>query len=269
MAAVFYFPLLGTPTAPGNLLSFYESGTNVVLDVWTDSDLTIAWSQPIVLNLAGESDGPIYVSPTPDMNVVYTDANGVAIPGYPVDFVTPSTILNVMTTAIVPITNAQLKASVSTPITIVAAPGSGVRLKVLGVTYHLAASAGGYTNINTTYAWMGLLGGPSFGAGWPAVDGIANDSTVPTTPLADLTAFLGTGADYTYDVSVPQHAAISNPTGGVREWVVTSDQQVPTADLDNQPIVFAIDNNGSGNLTGGNAANTLTVVLYYAREVLP
>ena len=39
MAPVFYFPLLGTPTAEGNQIWFYEAGLDVPLDVWTDSDL--------------------------------------------------------------------------------------------------------------------------------------------------------------------------------------------------------------------------------------
>src|SRR5262245_13358547 len=121
MAPVFYFPLIGTPTGLNYELSFFEAGTDTALDVWTDSDLTIPWAQPIVLNAAGESDGPIYVSASPSYKVVYVDADGVAVPGYPVDMVTPSTIVNIMTTSITTLTNAQIKALPTTPITVLAA----------------------------------------------------------------------------------------------------------------------------------------------------
>jgi hypothetical protein len=33
-------------------------------------------------------------------------------------------------------------------------------------------------------------------------------------------------------------------------------------------LSISMDNNGSGNLTGGNAANTLTVTVYYCLESL-
>jgi hypothetical protein len=89
MAAVFSFPLPGTPSAVGYQLSFFQAGTATPQDVWTDSDLSIAWAQPIVFNADGNPDGPIYLSPTPALKVVYLDANSVAVPGYPVDDVSP------------------------------------------------------------------------------------------------------------------------------------------------------------------------------------
>lgn len=89
MAAVFYFPLPGTPTGEGYQLSFKIAGTDTPLDVWSDADLTIPWAQPIVFNAAGNPDGPIYVSPTPAYKVVYLDADDVAVDGYPVDDVSP------------------------------------------------------------------------------------------------------------------------------------------------------------------------------------
>lgn len=93
MSAIsFYFPLPGTPTAEGNELSFYEAGTSTPADVFTDSDLNIAWQQPIVFNADGNPDGPIFLSPTPGLKIVYEDANGVAIPGYPYDDYTPPAV---------------------------------------------------------------------------------------------------------------------------------------------------------------------------------
>jgi len=88
-APIFFFPLPGTPTAEGYQLSFFQAGTATPLDVWTDVDRTIAWNQPIVLNADAVPDGVIYLSDTPAFKVAYVDANNVAVPGYPVDFISP------------------------------------------------------------------------------------------------------------------------------------------------------------------------------------
>lgn len=88
-APIFYFPLPGTPTGEGYQLSFYQAGLATPLPVWTDVARTIAWAQPIVFNADGNPDGPIYLSDTPAYKVVYLDDDDVAVPGYPVDFVSP------------------------------------------------------------------------------------------------------------------------------------------------------------------------------------
>ncbi len=88
-APIFYFPLPGTPTGVGYQLSFTEAGLSTPLDVFTDVGRTTPWSQPIVFNADGNPDGPIYLSDTPAYKVVYLDADSVAVPGYPVDFVSP------------------------------------------------------------------------------------------------------------------------------------------------------------------------------------
>lgn len=94
MAAVtFYLPLPGTPTGVGYELSFQEAGTTTPTDVYTDSDLLVPWAQPIVFNAEGEPDGPIYLSPTPSLKVIFEDADGVAVAGYPVDNFTPPSIV--------------------------------------------------------------------------------------------------------------------------------------------------------------------------------
>lgn len=89
-AFIFYLPLPGTPTGVGYQLSFTEAGTSTPVNVWTDSDLTVAWAQPIVFNAAGEPDGPIYLSPTPALKVFLTDAGGVSVAGYPIDAYSPA-----------------------------------------------------------------------------------------------------------------------------------------------------------------------------------
>ena len=88
-APIFYFPLPGTPAAEGYQLSFFEAGSSTPLPVWTDVDRTIQWAQPIVFNADGNPDGVIYLSDTPAYKVQYLDDNDVAVPGYPIDNISP------------------------------------------------------------------------------------------------------------------------------------------------------------------------------------
>ncbi len=269
MAAVFYFPLPGTPTGLNYELSFFEAGLDVPLDVWTDSDLTIPWAQPIVFNAAGNPDGPIYVSSSPDMKVVYerpiTGTDGTpdpsvleAVPGYPVDFVTPSTIPGVMTTSITTLTNAQIKALPTTPITLVTAPASGLRVRVFSVSLHANTAAGAYTNINATYAALAVYYLGTFGQ-WAAV-GVVDDVTF--TGANKLTGLLGSANNQITDL--PPY--VDTPSDGAVNvlWTLANVQTVTA--MNGIALAIAIDNNGSGALTGGNAANTLTVTVYYALE---
>jgi len=76
----------------GAKASFFVAGTSTPQDVWTDSDGSIPWSQPIETNAAGQSDGPIYVSPTPALKIVIVDADDVPVDGYPVDNWSPSAV---------------------------------------------------------------------------------------------------------------------------------------------------------------------------------
>jgi len=258
MFSVFYFPLLGTPTAEGNSLTFYEAGLDVPLVVYTDSDGLIPWSQPIVFNAAGEADGVIYVDPDgPALKVVYVDANGVAVPGYPVDNIPPGEILNVMTTAIVPLTNAQIIALPTTPVTVVAAPASGLRVKFLSATVVIDTTAGAYTNINTTLATIQIQ---TASANWLS-RGLINDST--TSPaLTQVSSFLGSTANLLIDLGSYTGIQSTTPKG----WVIPWGADTVSGNYDAQAIQIAMDNNGSGVLTGGNAANTGTVTIYYALE---
>lgn len=269
MALAFYFPLIGTPTAEGNLLSFYEAGTNVPLSVWTDSDLTIPWNQPIVLNSAGESDGPIYLSSTPSYKTVYTDGNGVAIAGYPVDMITPSSgIINLTNSSITSLTNAQLLALPTTPIilTLTASQIANLtsnNLRIAGIAATLTTnfSAGAYTNVNTTFASLQI----ETTGGTVLFQGPINKSSF-TVPLTRLTTFFGnTNLIIPLNpFSEPIQAGTTSGTVGYTQADVTG----AVTDSAGLQMQISMDNNGSGNLTGGNAANTLLVTVYFALESL-
>lgn|SRR4051812_32989339 len=81
----------GTPIV-GAKIRTYIAGTDTPLNVFHDSDLAVAWSQPIITNAAGQSYGPVYVSPTPAIKIVVVDADNVAVGGYPMDNWSPSAV---------------------------------------------------------------------------------------------------------------------------------------------------------------------------------
>lgn len=69
----------------GAQITVFETGTATPQPVYTDSDLSVAWTQPITTNAAGQSSGPIYCTPTPSLKIVVVDANNVPVSGFPID----------------------------------------------------------------------------------------------------------------------------------------------------------------------------------------
>lgn len=69
----------------GAKITVFITGTSTPEPVYHDADLMTAWTQPIETNAAGQSSDPIYVSQTPALKVVVTDADDVAVSGYPID----------------------------------------------------------------------------------------------------------------------------------------------------------------------------------------
>ena len=84
-----------------------------------------------------------------------------------------------------------------------------------------------------------------------------------TTPLARLTTFLG-ATDKLVMLNPYSEAVQASGVGvnGYIQPVVSS----ALADYEAEAIQISIDNNGSGVLTGGNAANTLRCTVYYSLE---
>lgn len=146
-AAVFVFPVPGTPTALGYQLSFFEAGTATPVDVFSDVDLTVPWTQPIVFNAEGNPDNPIYLSPSPDLKIVYEDDTSVAVPGYPFDDYSPYSVADDL-----PATNitGALSVTGNTTITGTLAVSSGVTFSsTLSVTGAITAPAGGTFGAST------------------------------------------------------------------------------------------------------------------------
>jgi hypothetical protein len=83
-----------TPGVPlvGWQLSAFIAGTSTPVDLFHDSDLNTAWTQPIVGGANGISSDPVYCSPTPALKIVVLDADDVPLPGFPMDNFSPSQV---------------------------------------------------------------------------------------------------------------------------------------------------------------------------------
>jgi hypothetical protein len=149
--------------------------------------------------------------------------------------------------ATVTLTNAQIKALPTTGVTLVDAPGPGLAI---------------IADVASTNGRAHLLG--AFTAAYTNVDaGVKVGFCICSNPFA---AFSGPSS--TYD---QQYHTFFTSTGNV--WSMVSAAKIngisvatgtdTATDIENKPLVLYLDNSAAGNLTGGNAANTLKVTVYY------
>lgn len=156
------------------------------------------------------------------------------------------------------LTNAQFKALPTTGITILAAPGANkVTLPVM-VTVHPTTTSGGYTNINATYCALTI----SYGAAgtWAATP--IFDDSVSTPAITTFSTVFGTGSPGVrfFPMICPYH----DTSGEI--WAPQPYVADGVSNRANKALVVAIDNNGSGDLTGGHASNTVAFTVTYLVE---
>lgn len=169
--------------------------------------------------------------------------------------------------ATVTLTNAQIKALPTTPFTIVAAPGAG---KILWPknTLLLFNYTAPYTNIN------GVSGLYASITGLTGSTVVQNDSSLnavsgrgfydPTTGITLLSEFLAPVVDVGMMLTYP-----FTDSRGAANWDGPLTYVFGSATVANQPLQLQLNNSGSGDLTGGNAANTLMVVTEYTEITIP
>ncbi len=253
--------VVGPASATDNAIVRYDGTTGKLAQ---DSGITIA--DGATGTLAGSNSGDVTLAGTPD----YITIAGQVITRGAVDLtadvsgVLPvanggtgvSSNLGVIRTSTVTLTNAQILSLPTVPVTVIPAPGAGLINMPLWYMLKADFSGGAYTNIHASgyasFAWAGI---PTLASGY-----IANDAS--TTPaLTRASTFFGTATNW-YHILYPL-VFDTDPT--TNEWGVFP-SIFAVGDIDNELLWLQFNNNGAGNLTGGNAANTLKVVTYYTVE---
>lgn len=147
-----------------------------------------------------------------------------------------------MRTAYKELTDAQIKALPTTPVTIISGLGAGKSILFLGAKITAILSGGFYTNLNAAgYLYL------------------ADDFNNQISNVTQLARF----ADV--NNKLLNITPVAYPGSGSYAGFSTDDNQLLTQ-ADNSGLVIRMSNGGSGALTGGNAANKLKVFVFY--EVL-
>lgn len=157
------------------------------------------------------------------------------------------------------IANADILTLPSTPVVVLAAPGSGFFYNVIGYMLRAKFATAAYTGVNAA-AFMNI--GAFDGGGTILASGyIFNDAG--TTPASTkLTTLFGATNFKTQLIPFLQDY---DPTSD--EWGLQPTLSA-TGDLDNASLRLEFNNNGGGNLGGGNAANSLVVTVFYTLEAI-
>lgn len=154
-------------------------------------------------------------------------------------------------TATATLTNAQIKALAHpTPVQIVAAPGVGSVIRLVEAFMTVDAVAAKYTNIAATATLtLGYIGG--------------SDVSTPVRQSVSqgLGVLLGLDVEVTF-ITIPPIIGLSVADGA-------TSLPFDASEGENLPLGISIFNPVNLDLTGGNAANTARILVWYTVETLP
>jgi hypothetical protein len=162
-----------------------------------------------------------------------------------------------LATARVTLTHAQILDLVTTPVQIVAAQGAGTVIVPAFSSWVCNASAGAYTNFNAFSAAT-----PYASSVYLAMDALNNFNDASGPIRAD--RILGKAFKVYANIGPISGLLIGvNATAGDSAIEYGPDAISVAVGYDNVPLYVVGQNDGLGNFTGGNAANTLTVTVAY------
>jgi hypothetical protein len=170
---------------------------------------------------------------------------------------TDTATINMTTVAL---TDAQIKALPTTEQVLVADPGANLALVPMFAVFYAKTSSGAYTNINAAAILRTYLG--SGGGGCEGLGYIVNDAAITNGSKTLVTDLLGTATN-SRAYLIPEET-----TEGANGWGPVPIVQATSLST-HKPLSFAMNNGASGNLTGGNAANSLTIYVWTATVTVP
>jgi len=147
--------------------------------------------------------------------------------------------------ATVTLTDAQIKTLPTTPVILIVAPGIGKVISPFFYTIYSKCSAGAYTNIDAA-GFMEIDTDGGF-LSLVAIDDVGSGVSTLSNLL--------TGGDRILNL-------LSQDVDFIQGIGVVANNQ-PASNFNNKAIRLNVNNGGSGNFTGGNAANTLKVTVNY------